>query len=355
MKRKIKIILGTATASVLTLTALAQTASNPGPDASTEAVRQHLIAERVDLLKSTARAGDVIGLPVENLQNVKLGWVKNFALDLESGRIVEVILATGGGQLTAVPPGALQPDAGFKILRLDASPEKIAAAPRFHAGNWAAETESNQVSQVYAYFGEQPYFVNHQAGDGDQTTNADGNITPQGTRIVAQVEERERARQTEDLNNIIVVVNPDGTTSRNYYSNQHAAIGSWSALGNVQSERKLIGMPLQNSLGQQLGRVENLIVDLKAGRIAAVFIRSGRFFWTGGMVEAVPPTELQLNPAQDTLMLDVSPIEFSQSAHYSETEWPNYPLPGYAAGTYTPYAVEPYNNSDAPQPVAQVQ
>jgi sporulation protein YlmC with PRC-barrel domain len=120
-----------------------------------------------------------------------------------------------------------------------------------------------------------------------------------------------------------------------------------------QSENKLMGMPLRNQQDEKLGRVENLIVDLKAGRVAAIIIRSDRFFWTGGRLHAVPPAEVRLNPARDTLLLDTSKMEFTLSPHFNDTQWPNYQLPGYAAGVYSPYKIEPYNNNDAPRPVTK--
>jgi len=93
-------------------------------------------------------------------------------------------------------------------------------------------------------------------------------------------------------------------------------------------------MTLRNELGEKLGQVEDLIVDLKAGRVAAIFIRSDRFFWTGGRVHAVPPTEVRFSPGQDSLLLNVSLVDFAQDPHFALTEWPNYPLPGYAAGLF---------------------
>jgi len=228
MKRNYKIMLSAVTASALTFTALAQAAPEQAPFATSDTVIQHLNEERAVLLASTAQASAVIGLKVENLQHVELGRVNNFALDLSSGRIVEVIVSGGGGRLTAVPPGALQPEVGFKSLHMDVSPEKFAGAPRFYAAKWAEETESNRVTAAYAYFGEQPFFVTGQAGDGYQTTNQNGTITALGTRTLAHVAERELARQTNDPNNTISILKPDGTTSRDYYSAQHAAIGAWS-------------------------------------------------------------------------------------------------------------------------------
>jgi sporulation protein YlmC with PRC-barrel domain len=354
MKQRYTILISAA-AAVLAFTARSQDGAQPNSQAANDAMQQHMDAERAVLLKSTAQASDVIGLPVENLQQVPLGHVKNFALDLRSGRIVEVILITGAGQRIAVPPGALHPDAAFKLLQMDVSPEKFAAAPRFDAGRWAVETQSNRVTEAYSYFGEQPYFVTGNAGDGFQTTNQNGTTTALGTRTVEHVEERELARQTDDPNNTISIVKPDGDTSRDYYSNEHEAIGAWSILGFDQSGNKLVGMSLRNPQGEKLGKVENIIVDLKAGRVAALIIRSDRFFWTGGWLHAVPPTEVRFNPAKNTLLLNISPADFALAPHFDITAWVNYPLPKYAAGIYSPYKIEPYNNIGAPKPLAQVQ
>jgi len=57
------------------------------------------------------KASQIIGMEVKDSQDQKLGKVKDLAIDLQNGRIVEVIVATGGmldidEQLTAVPPGS---------------------------------------------------------------------------------------------------------------------------------------------------------------------------------------------------------------------------------------------------------
>ena len=179
MKQKYKLVVSAATASFLTCAALAQEASNPNAEATNTAALQRMGPERVELMKSTAKTREVIGMTVENLQHVQLGQVSDFALDLKSGRIVQVILASGE-LLTAVPPGALHPDPNFKTLQLDASREKFNAAPRFNPAKWEEETQSNRVSAADLYFGEQPYFATITAGN--ETTNQNGTINALGTR-----------------------------------------------------------------------------------------------------------------------------------------------------------------------------
>ena len=164
MKLKSKIITSTAVVSLLTLSAPAQDSSNLPADGSTHPSYDSSHGRGMNRLNETAKASDVIGLAVKNSQDEKLGKVEDLAVDVKSGRIVQVIISTGGflgmgASLTAVPPGALQYDAGQKILRLDASKEKFAAAPKFDQADWAAGTESNRVSEVYGYYGQQPYFA----------------------------------------------------------------------------------------------------------------------------------------------------------------------------------------------------
>src|ERR1017187_6880347 len=107
MKRKLKIILTASTASLLAWAALA----DPATDTDSP-MRQHMLHPSANRLNSAAKASDIIGMTVKNLQDEKLGKVEDLALDVQSGRIVQVILSSGGflgvgNTLMAVPPGAL--------------------------------------------------------------------------------------------------------------------------------------------------------------------------------------------------------------------------------------------------------
>src|SRR5580692_1726009 len=140
MKRKMQIIISASAASVLALSALAQDTSNSKMD-ETQSPRQRTAQGHREQFKDTAKASDIIGMTVKNYQDEKLGKVKDLAVDVESGRIVQVIISTGGflgmGEtLTPVPPGALHGDAADKVLRLDITQEKFDAAPKCDAAKW---------------------------------------------------------------------------------------------------------------------------------------------------------------------------------------------------------------------------
>ena len=361
MKRKLQIIASASAASLLAFTALAQKTISPRT-AETASTRQHLTPARSERLNGAAKATDIIGMTVENYQNERLGKVEDLAVDVESGRIVQVILSTGGfsglgNTFTAVPPGALRLDAADKVLHLNASKAKLAAALKFDTSKWDEDTQSNRVTEIYGYYGERPYFV--AANDGCRNAklegtfastlprNMDGSINTEGARTLDKASNVEIAGNLEATNNWLSTRNPDGTWTREYYSNERRANNAWSRLGYVQKASGLMGTPVKNLQDQKLGEVENFMVDLSAGRIVAVIISSGGFIGLGDELSAVPPTALQFNAQHDTLQLDASREMLAGSPHFKANQWPDFSQPGYAGGVYRAYNVEPYFITDA--------
>jgi len=359
MKRNLQIITCVSAASVLAFAAAAQNTSN-SKTIETQSPRQHMAQGFGDQLKDTAKASDIIGMTVQNYQAEKLGKVDNLAVDVESGRIVQVIISSGGflgmgKTLTPVPPEALRHDVDHKVLQLDASMEKFNAAPKCDTAKWEENTQSNRVSEVYGYYGQQPYF----ARDGYETTktdaalanslprNMDGTINTAGGRPMDTAHNVEVARKVEEQNSHVSTRNPDGTWSRTYYSNGSRTNSSWSNLGYVQKASKLMGASVNNLQDEKVGKVENFIMDLSCGRIVAVIISSGGYMGMDGELSAVPPTALKFNTEHNVLQLDTSKEMLANSPHFKSNEWPDFNQPGYAGGVYHAYKVDPYFNTDA--------
>jgi sporulation protein YlmC with PRC-barrel domain len=370
MKQKLQIITSAFAASLLAFSVLAQETFYP-QTAETASALQPMTPARSDRLTDAARATDIIGMTVENYQNEKLGNVEDLALDVESGRIVQVMLSAGGfpgrgNTLTAVPPGALRHDAANRVLQLNASKAKLAAALKFDTSKWDKSTQSNRVTEVYGYYGEQPYFVADNEGyrnpnlDGTVAStwprNMDGSINTDGARTLDKASNVETARDLEATNNWISTLNPDGTWTREYYSNERWANNAWSRLGYVQKASRLMGTPVNNLQNEQLGRVENLMVDLSSSRIVAVIVSTGGFIGMGDELSAVPPTALHFNPGHDILQLDASREMLANSPRFKANQWPDFSQPGYAGGVYRAYNVVPYfspaaaSGADNPRP-----
>jgi sporulation protein YlmC with PRC-barrel domain len=290
MKQNMKIIISALATSVLAFSTFAQnTQETMSPKmAEAQSASQGMSQDRLTRLDDTAKANEVMGMEVKNYQDEKLGTVKNFAVDLESGRIVQVIITSGGllgmdATLTPVPPAALHHAVGQNYFQLDSSKDKFAAAPKCDTSKWEEDTQSNRVIEVYSYYGQQPYFA----------------------------------------------------TS---YSTK---------LGYVQKASQIMGTPVNNSQGENLGKVDNIIIDLSEGRIVAVIISSGGYLGMDGELSVVPPAAFQFNSDHNALQLDASKEMLSRSPHFNANEWPDFNQPAYDSQIYHAYNVRPYFSTDA--------
>jgi len=349
--------------SLLTLAALGQE-SLAQPIGQTNYTQQGLTQASPGRLSGAAKASDIIGMTVNNYQDEKLGKVSDLAVDVESGRIVQVIVSSGGflgmnTTLRAVPAGALNQAPTSKVLQLNVSKEKFDAAPKFDTAKWDECTQSNRVTEVYGYYGEAPYFVADQYRYGTTNLvgtvtgilplNMDGSYNTLGARAMDtahNVEIAETLRGTH-FETETATRNPDGTLVYNYSSDVNGPESSWAKLGYIQQATKLIGTSVKNLQGENLGKVENFTMDFSAGRIVAVIVSSGDFMGMDNELSAVPPTALRFDAEHDILQLDASKESLASSPHFKANEWPDFNQPYYVGGVYRAYDVKPYFTTDA--------
>jgi hypothetical protein len=174
----------------------------------------------------------------------------------------------------------------------------------------------------------------------------DGTINTEGARTMDRAHNVEIVSNLEATDNWVSSRNPDGTWTREYYSNDGRANHSWSQLDYVGQASKLIGTPVKNLQNQDLGTVDNFMVDLSAGRIVAVILSTGGFLDMGSELSAVPPTALRFNVERDTLQLDASREQLAGAPHFPANAWPDFSQPGYVGSVYQAYNIEPYFITD---------
>ncbi len=110
------------------------------------------------------KASDIMGMDVKNLQGEKLGTVDNLMVDLSSGRIVAVIVSSGGfiglgDVLSAIPPSVLGQKAGQDYLSLDVTAKALAALPHFPNNAWPDLSQPDYVDGIYRAYNVPPYYV----------------------------------------------------------------------------------------------------------------------------------------------------------------------------------------------------
>ncbi|HWQ84191.1 MAG TPA: PRC-barrel domain-containing protein [Anaerolineales bacterium] len=110
-------------------------------------------------LSSSTLTGD----PVHNLAGETLGKLEEIMIDLESGRVAYVVLSFGGflgmgDKLFAIPWEAITVDTDKKAIVLNVSKEVLENAPGFDKDHWPDTSEHAWLTDIYAYYGFDPYW-----------------------------------------------------------------------------------------------------------------------------------------------------------------------------------------------------
>ncbi len=105
-------------------------------------------------------AKQLMGKEVKTAANQDLGQIKNLVVDLAAARVLYVALAPQGSQgnmVYVVPPNAFTSGSdGTLVTGLDEA--KLQGGPHFADNSWPDVASSSYATQVYQYYGKQPYF-----------------------------------------------------------------------------------------------------------------------------------------------------------------------------------------------------
>ncbi|MEY2410196.1 MAG: hypothetical protein QOF48_2866, partial [Verrucomicrobiota bacterium] len=164
-----------------TFVALACQASYAADDAAERGDRSRVDSTRLERLGQGAKATTILGMEVQDSAHAKVGKVDELALDVEAGRILEVIVSSGGvlgvgDRLIAIPPQSFHLDARAKVLQVDLDKNAFKSAPVFELSKWEDSFESNHVVEVYGFYHKEPYFASRDRIDRPRTTPMYGRI-----------------------------------------------------------------------------------------------------------------------------------------------------------------------------------
>jgi sporulation protein YlmC with PRC-barrel domain len=337
MKTKILLAIGAATLSCLSVPLWA----DPLPADSNPRDQDETQTNRIQKLGDLRKANHIIGMEIKNDQGVTLGKVKDLGLDLQNGRIAVVIVATGGflgmdEKLVAVPPSAFACDKTSKELRANLDKARLKSAPDFHMAEWKEATEDGMIREIYQSYGVRPYYGSiSQSGTGaneNLITMADTNNPAAGAADATSEGKRGQVSRYYTF---------DGDNAGKQGTNGSFDVRPQS-LGTVVRASKLIGTSAYNTRNEKLGKVENLLVDLPAGRLVEVVLASGGFIGIRGELSSVPPQSFQCDPENKRLTLDATKESLMAASHFKSTEWGYVNEPERVQKVYTDYHVEPY-------------
>ena len=78
-----------------------------------------------------------------------------------------------------------------------------------------------------------------------------------------------------------------------------------------------------NSRGEELGRLEHIVVDAPSGRAAYAVVARGGVFGLGERLHAIPWSALRIDAARQSILLDVAAETLDDAPGFDDDHWPD--------------------------------
>ena len=95
-----------------------------------------------------------------------------------------------------------------------------------------------------------------------------------------------------------------------------------------------------NGEGEDLGKIEELMIDLQSGRIGYAVLSFGGFVGLGDKLFAIPWQALTLRPQEHAFLLDIPKETLEKAEGFEKDKWPL--THEELSRTYTYYGYQPY-------------
>lgn len=110
----------------------------------------------------------------------------------------------------------------------------------------------------------------------------------------------------------------------------------------IQKASDLIGKPVQNPDGEQLGEVQDLAIDGEHGRVAYVVLSFGGFLGVGEKWFAIPTESLTLPKSAKHFVLAMDKDRLKSAPGFNKDKWPAMGDSKWGIQTHKFYGVQPY-------------
>src|SRR5512144_1443094 len=114
----------------------------------------------------------------------------------------------------------------------------------------------------------------------------------------------------------------------------------------VMDAATLIGDSVVNDAGEDLGKIEAIMLDVTTGKIAYAVLSFGGFLGMGDKLFAIPWSALTLDAEQKCFVLNVAKERLENAPGFDKDHWPSMADPTWATDVHTYYNARPYWDDD---------
>jgi len=109
----------------------------------------------------------------------------------------------------------------------------------------------------------------------------------------------------------------------------------------VMSASSLNGDEVRNNAGEDLGKIEDIMIDVPTGRIAYAVLSFGGFLNMGNKLFAVPWSSLTLDEDEKCFNLDMSKETLENAPGFDKDNWPDMADTEWRSEIYNYYGATP--------------
>ncbi|MGE0600043.1 MAG: PRC-barrel domain-containing protein [Dehalococcoidia bacterium] len=113
---------------------------------------------------------------------------------------------------------------------------------------------------------------------------------------------------------------------------------------SVLSASTLAGDSVVNSAGEDLGKLEDIMLDLEHGKVAYAVLSFGGFMGMGDKLFALPWDSLRVDEANKRLILELPKEKLEKAEGFDKSNWPDMADTSFRDRTYSEFGARPYWN-----------
>jgi len=233
---------------------------------------------------TTHKANEMIGATVQNKSGEKLGTVRDLAFEMPSGKLGYIVVASGGllglgADFHAVPPKAFSHETSTaRVLSLDMAKDQWESSPKF---------KKDQLTNLNAYR--------------EQIDKHFADVASDDVKAQARI---------GDAKAEIKIKTPDISAG---------------AKGDAKSELRLasdvIGKQVVTQKNEEVGKISDLLVDMKSGKVALAIISTGTLLKPADTRYAVATEKLSLGNDKNKVVLNADRNALERAEVFDADKW----------------------------------
>ena len=110
----------------------------------------------------------------------------------------------------------------------------------------------------------------------------------------------------------------------------------------VKAKDDVIGKKVLNRQGENLGKIEEIVIDAVPGRVAYAVLSFGGFLGMGDKLFAIPWNSFSYDPAQEAFVMDADKRLLENAPGFDKDRWPDFSDTTWRSSVYSYYKAKPY-------------